>query len=259
MPSLAALRRLSRRVLLVASPACAVALAACGGDGDAGPAPPPPPPPPASYTFHAPASGSTAVYETVTTDDAGAQATVRTDVTVLSSDGPQGYTLARDDEGAAVVVDGVDYGGRHVIDVHQAADGALVSTTHVDGLASVACAWTPPAVELPWPLEVGQAWDGASQESCSDDSGSTLAVTNASVLGVETVAVAGGTYVALHAHFDALVHRTPGNLTVMRDVHLWVDTLTSREVKATVDESYPFGAPPGPHPVREDVTLISLQ
>ncbi len=228
-----------------------LSLPGCGGGGGGGGG--------QTYTFQAPAGGSTAHEQALITDSLGATVTVETDVVASHPNGVDGYVMTADDTTAATVVDGITFGGQVVVDAH-GADGTLNerTTTQLPGGASVACAYAPPAQPLPWPLHVGQAWNAAWARTCSDNTSATFALTNGHVIATESLTVGAGTFTALHARYDLLVTRSPSNEVALQGVDTWVDTLTSRTLKTQVGTSYLVNAPSGAYVSNEVRTLAAL-
>jgi len=195
--------------------ACAT-LAACGG-GDGGstpPAPPPPPPLPLPQTFSyvAPALGSTDNWNRTLTDSAGTRVTLqlRQRVTQANPDGSEVWTYD-DPSGVVETHDGLTF--RTTPQVDDVSPGGSVTdytNTHLDG-TQVTCAYGPAgngtaaanvgrvtelAARRGESFSIGQTWTSSYTITCAGQTPVTFHAT-ASVIGYETVTVPAGTFQAV--------------------------------------------------------------
>ena len=193
--------------------ACA-ALAACGGGSAPPPAPAPAPPAaPTTFTFVAPALGSTTVWNRTLTDSAGTSVAmqVRQTVSAVHDDGSMVYTYD-DPSGTLVSADGLAFRTTpetaHVSAGGSTLDYTVTSTTG----EQTTCIYAYPnsnggtiAAEVDRAralgmshlasLRVGQSWQTSYTLTCGTSAPVTYSVV-AGVFPVETVSVAAGTFQA---------------------------------------------------------------
>ena len=225
--------------LAALSAACA-ALAACGGSGDSPPPPAPAPPAPQTYNYVPPTVGETDVWTRILTDSMGTQVTLQIRQRVTSANDTGAMVFTYDDPtGVDVVEDGVTFrttpevadvaanGGTLDYTLTQT-DGTQVSCVYgkADPNGTIAEAGRAQAMGLRHAdsLQIGQSWTTAYTIACGSQAPVTFHV-SASVVGIEGVIVAAGTFQAL----KEIVSTTyvSNGFTNRNDVTLWRDPARS--------------------------------
>ena len=225
---------MTKMTTLAALAAACASMAACGGNGDS--TPPAPPPQQQTFSYVAPALGTTDTWTRVLTDSLGTTVTLqlRQRVTQANADGSEVWTYD-DPTGIVEVHDGLTF--RTTPQVDDVSPGGSVTdytNTHVDG-TQVTCTYGPAttgtatanagrvtelAARRGESFSIGQTWTSTYAISCVGQTPITYRAT-ASVIGYETVTVPAGTFQAVketvQLTYDDNGSASTANTTMWRD------------------------------------------
>ena len=220
-------RPIFRCIAPLASSFLCLALSGCGGGGSDITA----------ATLAAPPVGSKIEYQITDIDDSRNVISWQLESKVLSSSADGSYSASFVGNGGNNVVNGARYGTVNEVDSYDTRN-ALVSYS-IQGATPVTCTYAAPVPPLPLTSPTGAGWpDVASHVDCSNGNAFNISRQEGSRIGVESVTVPAGTFVANKVQFKRVVTNltTLGVRTEQRTG--WYDTVSGRLLQASTDFTY---------------------
>jgi len=207
-----------------------------------------------SFPFITPKIGSVSQYTITTIDDSNNSIITTMQNTVTSSNQDGSYQLSSlDPSGNTVVVNGRNYS---IVpeQITEDASGQVLSFVANPGTPSAeSCTDSPHGAGPDYPLYVGEAWDIAYSESCSNGE-NTAYTQSGQVVDIEAVSVPAGTFTALR--FESTLQWTSRAGTITTEsITAWRDSVTSVLVKRQIQYSYTGTPPQSGYPVSATIVL----
>jgi hypothetical protein len=209
-----------------------------------------------SYAYVVPIVNSTRVYTEAIVDNSNNTINVGFSQTVQAVNGDGSIVeMEQSTTGPSAVINGTNYAIPTETQTYNA-QGQETEYVDLSVTPNLSCNLDPHGAGPNWPVQVGQTWSLDYNLTC----GTTVSIAytqTGSVIGVESVAVPAGTFMAIK--LQSIISWTSANGTMRTETTTnWRDLATSYSVKQSISVAVSGTAPTSGYPVSRQIELQSF-